>query len=56
MHPPMTSVRVPYRQMGVEAANTLLPMMSGEATEDRPISIRLTPTLSIRQSTAPPAS
>jgi len=56
MHPPMTSVRVPYRQMGVEAANTLLPMMSGEATEDRPISIRLTPTLSIRQSTAPPVS
>jgi LacI family transcriptional regulator len=56
MHPPMTSVRVPYRQMGVEAANTLLPMMSGDSTEGRPISIRLTPTLSIRQSTGPPAS
>jgi len=54
MQPPMTSVRVPYRQMGVEAANTLLPMMRGDATEDRPISIRLTPSLSIRESTGPP--
>lgn len=56
MQPPMTSVRVPYRQMGVEAANTLLPLMRGESTEDRPISIRLTPTLSIRESTGPPVS
>lgn len=54
MQPPMTSVRVPYRQMGVEAANTLLPMMTPDSSEDRPISIRLTPTLSIRQSTGPP--
>jgi len=55
MQPPMTSVRVPYRQMGVEAANTLLPMMAAKPSEGRPISIRLTPTLSIRESTAPPA-
>lgn len=54
MQPPMTSVRVPYRQMGVEAANTLLPMMSGDTSDDRPVSIRLTPTLSIRESTGPP--
>jgi LacI family transcriptional regulator len=54
MQPPMTSVRVPYRQMGVEAANTLLPMMTAGSTPGRPVSIRLTPTLSVRQSTAPP--
>lgn len=56
MQPPMTSVRVPYRQMGVEAANTLLPMMTSGSSVDRPVSIRLTPTLSIRESTAPPRS
>jgi LacI family transcriptional regulator len=56
MQPPMTSVRVPYRQMGVEAANTLLPMMSTDSSTGRPVSIRLTPTLSVRQSTAPPRS
>jgi LacI family transcriptional regulator len=54
MQPPMTSVRVPYRQMGIEAANTLLPMMTAGSTSGRPVSIRLTPTLSVRQSTAPP--
>ncbi|HUG08641.1 MAG TPA: LacI family DNA-binding transcriptional regulator [Acidimicrobiia bacterium] len=56
MQPPMTSVRVPYRQMGVEAANTLLPMMTSGSSLDRPVSIRLTPTLSIRKSTGPPRS
>lgn len=55
MQPPLTSVRVPYRQMGVEAANTLIPMMSSDPSA-RPVSIRLTPTLSIRESTAPPRS
>ncbi|HLF44763.1 MAG TPA: LacI family DNA-binding transcriptional regulator [Acidimicrobiia bacterium] len=54
MQPPMTSVRVPYRQMGVEAANTLLAMMSSGSPVERPISIRLTPVLSVRSSTAPP--
>jgi LacI family transcriptional regulator len=54
MQPPLTSVRVPYRQMGVEAANTLLEMMTADSSEGRPISIRLTPTLSVRESTAPP--
>jgi len=55
MQPPMTSVRVPYRQMGVEAANTLIEMMTTDSAEGRPISIRLTPTLSVRESTAPPS-
>jgi LacI family transcriptional regulator len=55
MQPPMTSVRVPYRQMGVEAANTLLPMMAAGSSAGRPISIRLTPVLSVRGSTAPPS-
>ena len=55
MQPPMTSVRVPYRQMGVEAANTLLEMMASGSPAGRPISIRLTPVLSVRESTAPPA-
>jgi LacI family transcriptional regulator len=54
MQPPMTSVRVPYRQMGVEAANTLLAMMASGSPEARPVSIRLTPVLSVRGSTAPP--
>lgn len=53
MQPPMTSVRVPYRQMGVEAARTLLSIISG-TDSDRPVSIRLTPTLSVRSSSAPP--
>lgn len=54
MQPPMTSVRVPYRQMGVEAANTLLPMMASRSSTGRPVSIRLTPVLSVRDSTGPP--
>jgi len=54
MQPPMTSVRVPYRQMGVEAANTLLDVMASGSKEGRPVSIRLTPVLSVRGSTGPP--
>ncbi|HXV72624.1 MAG TPA: LacI family DNA-binding transcriptional regulator [Acidimicrobiia bacterium] len=54
MQPPMTSVRVPYRQMGVEAAGTLLSMLASGSTDEKPISIRLTPVLSVRGSTGPP--
>ncbi len=54
MQPPMTSVRVPYRQMGVEAANMLLPLMVPGSEEERQVSIRLTPLLSVRESTGPP--
>jgi LacI family transcriptional regulator len=56
MQPPMTSVRVPYRQMGVEAATMLLSIMASGSPSGRPISVRLTPVLSIRGSTAPPRS
>lgn len=52
MQPPMTTVRVPYRQMGVQAATTLLAHLRGTAET---ATIRLAPTLIERESTAPPA-
>lgn len=52
MQPPMTSVRVPYRQMGADAAATLLSMINNEDVPAEPV--RLSPTLAIRASTAPP--
>ena len=52
MQPPMTAVRVPHRQMGAEAALTLLAMSAG-ADHHRGTK-RLTPTLVVRGSTAPP--
>lgn len=52
MQPPMTSVRVPYRQMGADAAATLLSMINNEDVPADPV--RLSPTLAIRASTAPP--
>lgn len=54
MQPPLTSVRVPYRQMGVEAASTLLSMIASGSTDELQVSIRLTPVLSVRGSTGPP--
>jgi LacI family transcriptional regulator len=54
MQPAMTSVRVPYRQMGVEAAELLLSQLTAGADKERAISIRLTPRLMVRDSTAPP--
>ena len=54
MQPPMTSVRVPYRQMGVEAAELLLSNLQAGPDHERAISIRLTPRLMVRDSTAPP--
>jgi LacI family transcriptional regulator len=53
MQPPLTAVRVPYRQMGFEAADRLLAAMAGD---DRLEAIVLEPTLSIRESSAPPRS
>jgi LacI family transcriptional regulator len=53
MQPPMTAVRVPYRQMGADAASTLLALMSGEVVS--PGRVLLQPTLAIRSSTASPA-
>jgi LacI family transcriptional regulator len=52
MQPPMTAVRVPYRQMGAEAAATLLALIAGEEVSTVPV--RLTPTLVVRASTAAP--
>lgn len=52
MQPPMTAVRVPYRQMGADAATTLLSLIAGEPVPSEPV--RLSPTLAIRASTAPP--
>lgn len=54
MQPPMTAVRVPYRQMGTEAAAALLSLIAGEEVPTAPM--LLPPTLAIRASTAPPAS
>jgi LacI family transcriptional regulator len=52
MQPPMTAVRVPYRQMGADAAATLLSLIADEDVSPGPV--KLSPTLAIRASTAPP--
>ncbi|MGH8957844.1 MAG: LacI family DNA-binding transcriptional regulator [Acidimicrobiia bacterium] len=52
MQPPMTAVRVPYRQMGADAASTLLALIAGEVVAPGPV--LLSPTLAIRASTARP--
>lgn len=51
MEPGLTSVRVPYREMGAEAARRLL-LGIGRLTDDV-ATIMLTPTLSVRGSTGP---
>ena len=51
MQPPLTSVRVPYRQMGSEAAAMLLSMVNSDGEHAKPVSMRLVPTLSSRGST-----
>lgn len=54
MQPPLTSVKVPYRQMGSEAATVLLAMINEEPGDDGPpASVRLAPALSVRESTQP---
>lgn len=52
MQPAMTAVRVPYREMGATAATTILSLMGGEEVSTAPV--RLTPSLVVRASTAPP--
>jgi LacI family transcriptional regulator len=54
MQPPMTTVRVPYRQMGTQGAATLLARMTNP-DDGSTASIKLTPTLVVRSSTAPPS-
>jgi LacI family transcriptional regulator len=53
MQPPMTAVSVPYRQMGTDAASILLSLLGGDEAPTEPI--LLSPTLSIRESTASPS-
>ncbi len=53
--PSLTSIRVPYRQMGAEAAAALLEMMNAsDDDQPTPVRRRLRPTLSVRNSTRPP--
>ncbi|HEX5695283.1 MAG TPA: LacI family DNA-binding transcriptional regulator [Acidimicrobiia bacterium] len=55
LQPALTSVRIPYRKMGSEAASMLLGMMfSDENSPSQETSMRLRPTLSVRASTQPP--
>ncbi len=51
MQPPLTSVRVPYREMGEESATMLLSMLHNNSDSAKPVSIRLVPTLVVREST-----
>ncbi len=50
--PPLTTVRIPHREIGSAAADLLLERL-GEPADDAP-QIRLTPTFAPRGSTAPP--
>lgn len=55
MQPSLTSVRVPYRVMGREAASMILGMIpDGKDPDSNPVSVRLVPTLVVRESTKPP--
>lgn len=54
MQPPLTAVRVPYREMGVRAAQTLLTRLANGDEQPADAVIRLAPTLVVRGSTAPP--
>jgi LacI family transcriptional regulator len=52
LHPPLTSVRVPQRQIGYTAADLLLAQLGDEPPA--PSEVMLEPTLVVRGSTAPP--
>ena len=52
LRPPLTSVRVPQREIGTVAADLLLGQLSDGSREAR--QILLEPTLIVRGSTAPP--
>jgi LacI family transcriptional regulator len=55
LQPALTSVRIPYRKMGSEAAAMLLGMLfSSDEEPMQTTSVRLLPTLSVRASTQPP--
>jgi LacI family transcriptional regulator len=50
--PPLTTVRIPHYQIGVKAAQLLLEALAD--AESPPMTVRLTPSLIVRNSTAPP--
>ena len=52
LRPPLTSVRVPQREIGMQAAELLLSQLAGE--DGRPGEVLLEPTLVVRLSTAAP--
>lgn len=52
LRPPLTSIRVPQREIGYEAAEVLLRELSGEPGPNR--EVVLDPSLVVRGSTAPP--
>jgi len=52
LRPPLTSVRVPQREIGTAAAELLLAQLSDAA--EPPREILLNPTLVVRASTSPP--
>ncbi|HEY4606424.1 MAG TPA: LacI family DNA-binding transcriptional regulator [Acidimicrobiia bacterium] len=55
LQPALTSVRIPYRRMGSEAATMLLGLIFSEDVERmQTTSVKLLPTLSVRASTQPP--
>lgn len=54
MHPPLTSVRVPYWEMGAESARAILALIASDPDVSQPASTRLVPSLSVRESTGPP--
>jgi LacI family transcriptional regulator len=57
LDPPLTTVCVPYREMGRIGGRTLLDLMSlPPGAAPPPETVRLTPSLSARASTAPPRS
>jgi LacI family transcriptional regulator len=56
MQPPMTAVRVPYRELGARGAATLLEIMGGKHSPNGPAVIKLAPSLVVRASTTVPPS
>lgn len=56
MQPPMTAVRVPYRELGARGASALLAILGGKDPRNGPAIVRLEPSLVVRDSTAAPPS
>ena len=50
--PPLTTIRIPLYQVGVKAAELMLEAIS--TPDPTPVSVRLSPSLVVRSSTAPP--